>query len=1211
MAHYTRYSGAFLSKAGVAWRVDIWQEASQAFSTVGELNFPPDEPVVIEWESRPKEEPICGSSCTVKVISESDRAFADLYTVTPGEIGVKIYRKARGASDYSLYWMGALDAEQYEEPYERAWGYDVMLTFQDFGAWGRLRYNLEGMQNMAEVLIDACQRVGLGDMVHTDETTLLDYSSFVSSMHIDETPSGGNDPEYPDSDIADDFTPSDQEGRIRPIYHYVPEGSEEVDMDDATVGPAWLETMAVQSAAFYDDGGEGMTLDEVITAMLQPLAMRIVQRNGRLWVYDINALAVIEQPIPTPIDWQEPPGFPKPITWTGDSQTLSTDAVYNKVKVTFDPKADGTLLDKDVEVEGADDLSVNTREDAASHVVEPYTYTLYSSYEKSGTQPVDPTDLNFSIIFSTRGSGLAHIKEFYYKLVGLLGGSDASGVMGFFIYEHQSLNSIQVPYRHGGMPQADTVLMRTERVYIPPIARRLASDKRYMLRIQLDILADPRYNPFEEKGSYNEEDNYGDTEARCGYAMAPCSLKLWDSKTGGAVKWHYDNRPVASRLELGSDTRISLSQALGSWSSEYGSGVNDDSTAHACCWLSWYDNSAKDDRENTQAIIGWHTNHQTIGLVNGHLRSDISELPAGQYIPYPPDGGWLELTVWDGLAIIDSPDNMSDAVSPYPIANLASRAVGTTIGSEWNVLRHLRWLLYKAPKIDVVWGKGGHDVVSIDEIVTERDALTGAENDLEIDLTCGTVGKDLPSARGQIYRIATFLPLRQLTRCGVTDTPERLLARTLCAQYGRRQTMLSGEAALTADDPHLWTDANRPGKKMLMLGEVQNLIEDTTDVELCDVVNDAADDPAPPAIFMVTTNLTHVTSNAPASVTEGTPLIVQLTAATGYNIGTVVVTMGETDITSSAYDSSTGVISIASVTDAVSITAAATAKTYNVTASLDSHTSSDAPSTATYGTSLSVQLTAAAGYHLSTVSVLMNLVDVTSQVYNSSTGVISIASVTGAIIITASSEQVLPYDAVVEYLHSSGTQRIDTGIIPDATTYLEVDANISSVGGSSCLIGCRVQSSAPNATYMRLSIYITTSNRVALNVYNYDSGWKTKSGVTLFDNRHIYSYIADELKVDDNVYVTKQNAAAPNLTDTPSIGLLRSKNYDGSWNNDSNRSIIGDIYGCRIWKGGALVCNYVPVRKDNVGYLYDTVSGELFRGVDGYGDFTYGNDVTT
>ena len=64
MAHYTRYSGEFLSRAGVAWRVDIWKE--QAFEPIPEeLRFPADEPVVIEWDTKAKEEVICGSSCTV------------------------------------------------------------------------------------------------------------------------------------------------------------------------------------------------------------------------------------------------------------------------------------------------------------------------------------------------------------------------------------------------------------------------------------------------------------------------------------------------------------------------------------------------------------------------------------------------------------------------------------------------------------------------------------------------------------------------------------------------------------------------------------------------------------------------------------------------------------------------------------------------------------------------------------------------------------------------------------------------------------------------------------------------------------------------------------------------------------------------------------------------------------------------------------------
>ena len=41
-----------------------------------------------------------------------------------------------------------------------------------------------------------------------------------------------------------------------------------------------------------------------------------------------------------------------------------------------------------------------------------------------------------------------------------------------------------------------------------------------------------------------------------------------------------------------------------------------------------------------------------------------------------------------------------------------------------------------------------------------------------------------------------------------------------------------------------------------------------------------------------------------------------------------------------------------------------------------------------------------------------------------------------------------------------------------------------------------------------------------------------------------------------------------------------------------------------------LVHDFISVRKNGVGYLYDKVSGRLF-GNSGSGTFTYGNDVTT
>ena len=69
--------------------------------------------------------------------------------------------------------------------------------------------------------------------------------------------------------------------------------------------------------------------------------------------------------------------------------------------------------------------------------------------------------------------------------------------------------------------------------------------------------------------------------------------------------------------------------------------------------------------------------------------------------------------------------------------------------------------------------------------------------------------------------------------------------------------------------------------------------------------------------------LTHVvTDNEATSIEDGAAYSATLTADTGYTLGTVTVTMGGTDITSTAY--SDGGISIASVTGDIVITATAT-----------------------------------------------------------------------------------------------------------------------------------------------------------------------------------------------------------------------------------------------------------------------------------------------
>lgn len=166
MSKFLRYMGEFLSHAGVVWRVEILQEAEQAFPNVGSLTFEAEEALLMEWEEKSKEEVIQGCMATIKLESPGDRTYEDLYTIEVGRIRMDVYR------DGVLYWSGLLDAEFYEEPYEKAANYPVSLKFSDFGVLNRLKYDLAGMRSIKEVITYCLQRAGLNTELNTSLVSL-------------------------------------------------------------------------------------------------------------------------------------------------------------------------------------------------------------------------------------------------------------------------------------------------------------------------------------------------------------------------------------------------------------------------------------------------------------------------------------------------------------------------------------------------------------------------------------------------------------------------------------------------------------------------------------------------------------------------------------------------------------------------------------------------------------------------------------------------------------------------------------------------------------------------------------------------------------------------------------------------------------------------------------------------------------------------------
>ena len=74
------------------------------------------------------------------------------------------------------------------------------------------------------------------------------------------------------------------------------------------------------------------------------------------------------------------------------------------------------------------------------------------------------------------------------------------------------------------------------------------------------------------------------------------------------------------------------------------------------------------------------------------------------------------------------------------------------------------------------------------------------------------------------------MPLQQLSRADVLDTPERLLIGTIYSQYSQRHVTLSGTVRLLPD-LSAYTAAATPGKFML-LSDVWDVRADTSEVKL-------------------------------------------------------------------------------------------------------------------------------------------------------------------------------------------------------------------------------------------------------------------------------------------------------------------------------------------------------------------------------------------
>lgn len=190
----------------------------------------------------------------------------------------------------------------------------------------------------------------------------------------------------------------------------------------------------------------------------------------------------------------------------------------------------------------------------------------------------------------------------------------------------------------------------------------------------------------------------------------------------------------------------------------------------------------------------------------------------------------------------------------------------------------------------------------------------------------------------------------------------------------------------------------------------------------------------------------------------------------------------------------------------------------------------------------------------------------------------------------------LPYDAEVEFLQSSGTQYIDTGIyVNGATTEFRMKYN--GFGGCYFACGCRTAYDSKAFVFSNGGSNTTTYNKYFLN---YSDGYD--ANVTCPNDTNVHELIMNNSVSVDGT--TIKTFASSNFTTDRTLWIF------GSNNADAAKYGVMRIYSCQIYQNGTLVRDMIPVRVGTTGYMYDRVSGQLF-GNGGSGSLIVGADKNT
>lgn len=198
----------------------------------------------------------------------------------------------------------------------------------------------------------------------------------------------------------------------------------------------------------------------------------------------------------------------------------------------------------------------------------------------------------------------------------------------------------------------------------------------------------------------------------------------------------------------------------------------------------------------------------------------------------------------------------------------------------------------------------------------------------------------------------------------------------------------------------------------------------------------------------------------------------------------------------------------------------------------------------------------------------------------------------------------LPYDAEIEYLESTGTQWINTGLAYNVSKSYDMIFDGYFTGSTNYEHICGITGGTSGTNVCRLCFFVLLNGKMAygsnvtFSATTFAANVRHKTHVLLLSNPASYLFS------QDGSVATYSATIRADLANGKEIYLFARNNL-GTASNFANAK----LYEFIVFENDNLVRFFIPVRVGQVGCLYDRVSGSLFYN-QGTGSFTLGPDVT-